>query len=93
MSWDDYDDPYEAAANASSDPYGDPYGEDFDDEDSLTQPCPNCEAEVYEDAPACPVCGELIDWAATHRTSATRPPWVAVVAVLLIAAMLLGVVL
>lgn len=33
-----------------------------DDDESLTQPCPACGADVYEDAEQCPVCGEYITW-------------------------------
>ena len=34
---------------------------DFDDDDeSELLPCPNCGAEVYEDALRCPVCGDYI---------------------------------
>lgn len=34
--------------------------EDEGDEVSETIPCPNCGADVYEDAEQCPVCGEFI---------------------------------
>lgn len=37
-----------------------PDEEDLDDETSETLPCPECGAEVYEDAPRCPACGAYI---------------------------------
>ena len=46
-------------------------GEDWpveDDESSDVLPCPECGAEVYEDAQWCPACGQFI----VHRTS----PWI-----------------
>ncbi len=47
--------------------------DDFYDEATETVACPNCRADVYEDAEQCPVCGEYI----THSTSvwADRPWW------------------
>ena len=33
--------------------------EDDTDDDPLAE-CPNCHAEIYEDSPACPVCGEFL---------------------------------
>ncbi len=48
--------------------------DDFDDEEeTLTSPCPECGAEVYEDAVQCPVCGNYI----THQTNVWlgRPLW------------------
>ena len=50
-----------------------PDEDEFDDDASLTLPCPQCGADVYEDAPACPACGAYI----THDTSqwSARPAW------------------
>jgi hypothetical protein len=42
-----------------------PY-DDSDDEPTETVPCPECGAEVYEDAVQCPVCGSYI----THGAGA-----------------------
>ncbi len=39
---------------------------DDDTEDSYTTPCPECGADVYEDAEQCPVCGHYL-------TPDTRP--------------------
>lgn len=66
--WDD-DDGYD-------DEYGDGYGDGYgDDGIAETRPCPECGAEVYEEASMCPECGELIDW--RHRRSPFdgRPDW------------------
>ena len=43
-----------------------PDEDDLDDETSETLPCPECGAEVYEDAVRCPACG-------TYVTFDTRP--------------------
>lgn len=55
-------------------------GYDDDDGESLTFPCSNCGADVYEDAPQCPVCGEYV----TRSSSATAgmPTWMLVLGVL-----------
>ena len=43
-----------------------------DDDEPETVPCPACRAEIYEDSPQCPVCGEYI----FHRSGAGhRWPW------------------
>jgi hypothetical protein len=58
-------------------PYEDEWDEsddlDEDDEATSTLPCPECGADVYEDAVQCPACGNYI----THPTSvwAGRPGW------------------
>ena len=48
---------------------------DYPDEEDVTStvPCPECGAEVYEDAVRCPACGNYI----THATSvwSGRPGW------------------
>jgi hypothetical protein len=45
----------------------------YDDDSSETLPCPNCDAEIYEDAERCPNCGEYV----TPSSSlwAGRPAW------------------
>lgn len=48
--------------------------ETYDDDDvTLTDPCPECGAEVYEDTPRCPACGSYI----THQSNvwSGRPTW------------------
>lgn len=37
-----------------------PASEDQDEDESLTVPCPECGAHVYEDAVRCPHCGAYI---------------------------------
>ena len=76
-------------------------GGEFDDEYeaddggvTITEPCPECGAEVYEDTPRCPACGNYI----THRASvwSGRPGWwillgvVGVLATILVLAGLAG---
>jgi predicted amidophosphoribosyltransferase len=56
--------------------YDDEYGPDSDYEDdweSETIVCSHCGADVYEDAVACPVCGEYLT-KTTHPLS-DRPAW------------------
>lgn len=47
--------------------------DEWDDDSAETAPCPECGAEVYEDAVQCPVCGNYI----THQTRiwSGRPGW------------------
>ncbi len=61
--------------------YDDEYPDDYDDDGPAeTVPCPECGADVYEDAEQCPVCGSYI----IHQTNvfAGRPTWWIVLAVL-----------
>lgn len=56
--------------------WDDDVDEDWPDEPEFeeTRPCPACGADVYEDSPRCPICGEYI----THSRSSTwagRPVW------------------
>jgi hypothetical protein len=63
-------------------------GEDWEDEPWSDEeapadlvPCPNCGAEVYEDAERCPVCGEYV----VHGSSPAwqgKPGWYVALAVL-----------
>ncbi|NIP85066.1 MAG: hypothetical protein GTO03_05690 [Planctomycetales bacterium] len=66
-------------------PDGDDDAEDgYDDEglDADTVPCPQCGADVYEDAPQCPACGNYITY---HHQLAPLWWWTAVVILALIA--------
>ena len=50
------------------------------DDEAETVPCPSCGTDVYEDAPACPVCGEYIT---TFRSPmAGMPRWFAILGVI-----------
>ena len=59
---DEFDDDWEA-----------PDADDRDDDEIETLPCPACGKPIYEEAEACPYCGEYV----THSTSilAGRPAW------------------
>ena len=46
-----------------------------DDETEPTYPCPGCRAQVYEEADACPYCGEYLAWDDAHPHRG-RPWWV-----------------
>lgn len=50
------------------------------DDENLTVPCPECGAEVYEDAPACAVCGHYL----THDTHpfTGKPAWWVILGIL-----------
>ena len=73
------------------------YEADWDDalsDESETVPCPECDAEVYEDAEQCPICGSYI----IHSSSArqylwkNRPLWWIVLGALGIVAVVFGLV-
>lgn len=51
----------------------DDWPDEDDDDESAVVTCPNCHAEVYEDAEQCPACGEWIT-GSTHPFSG-RPLW------------------
>ena len=65
-----------------------PEEDDFDDDQSETAPCPECGAEVYEDAVQCPHCGAYV----THDTRvwSGRPTWWIALGVLGILAVVLA---
>ncbi len=50
-----------------------PDEDDVDDDSSVTVPCPECGAEIYEDALRCPVCGNYV----SHKSGvwSGRPGW------------------
>ena len=62
---------------------------DFDDDEvSEVLPCPNCGAEVYEDALRCPVCGDYITFRASVWSG--RNWWWIILGILGIAAVVLA---
>jgi hypothetical protein len=50
-----------------------PESAEYDDDQTETAPCPNCGAEIYEDAVACPVCGTYVTTGSSIWTG--RPAW------------------
>lgn len=47
--------------------------EDWANDDTPTITCPNCQADVYEEADSCPACGEyLID---ANEPLQSKPMW------------------
>jgi len=50
-----------------------PDEDDLDDETSETLPCPECGAEVYDDAVRCPACGAYITF--DTRPLSGQPAW------------------
>ena len=48
---------------------------DDDDGETLTISCPNCRADIYEDAEQCPHCGEYVERTATSAVWDGRPGW------------------
>jgi len=62
-----------------------------DEDDSVVVTCPNCGADVYEDAEQCPSCGEWIEHS-THPF-ADRSMWFIVLGVLGIAVTIAALVL
>lgn len=65
----------------------DPREEDLDQFSGVTRTCPDCKAEVYDEAELCWKCGH-----AFSGDPKPMPKWVLVVAVLVIAAVLFAVV-
>jgi hypothetical protein len=62
------------------------------DDDEDTVPCPSCGAEIFDDAPQCPICGEYV----THATTMTLHPiwrWTAIAILAVVAWYFLFVVL
>ena len=61
-------------------------GSDVDDsavdDDEPTIPCPFCKAEIWEDAPRCPRCGNELGGA--DMPAPRRPWWVLITALLLL---------
>ncbi|HUY93083.1 MAG TPA: zinc ribbon domain-containing protein [Pirellulales bacterium] len=66
---DDFDDDWEA-----------PEPDDRDDDELELLPCPACGKLIYEEAEACPYCGEYV----THSTSALagKPIWYLALAII-----------
>lgn len=57
--------------------YPDPDDEESSDDSTETIRCPDCGADVYEDAEQCPECGEYIEFSTSAWQD--RPlPWVMV---------------
>ncbi len=59
--------------------------DEHDDDVLDTHPCPNCNAEIYEDADQCPVCGHYV----TRGLSAQHKPYVYIAAVVVIIAIMM----
>ncbi len=52
------------------------YPDEYDDDgDSETYPCPECGAEVYEDAEMCPSCGQFITPGARRQWTGRSTWW------------------
>lgn len=81
MSWDDEDDRDWSTEDFDEDPV------DADDVEEPTVPCPGCGREVYEEADACPYCGQ---WLTSAAVETGRPAWLVWGAVLGIVAMSAG---
>jgi predicted RNA-binding Zn-ribbon protein involved in translation (DUF1610 family) len=69
MSADDWDDDLDDGESDAED------WPDDDDGETLTISCPNCGADIYEDAEQCPHCGEYVERNSTSVVWAGRPGW------------------
>lgn len=65
-----------------------PLDDNFEDQFSELLPCPECGAEIYEDAEVCPACGYYI--VHTHTIWAGRPIWWIILGLLGILAVMLA---
>jgi hypothetical protein len=73
-----FDEPYDELGDDEF-PGEDEFDNDqFDDDASLTVPCPECGAEIYEDAVQCPVCGSYVTHAGRNLWSGRPTWWIAV---------------
>lgn len=63
--------------------------EDWPAEDDATElvPCPHCGADIYEDAPQCPVCGDYVMPDTSEWTG--KPIWYVLLALAGLAAVIL----
>ena len=70
----------------------DDYEYDVDDDDDLsyTVDCPECGADVYEDAEQCPSCGQYIIHSSSGYVWKNRPVWWVVIGLLGIIAVIVG---
>jgi len=73
----DADDDFEDDVDDGSDD-----GDSAVDADEPTIPCPFCKAEIWEDAPRCPRCGNELGGA--DMPAPRRPWWVLITALLLL---------
>lgn len=71
----------------------DDWSSETDDDDvSYTVDCPECGAEVYEDAERCPACGSYIVLGATGSVWQGRPAWWIILGLLGVIAVILALV-
>jgi hypothetical protein len=82
----DRDDEFDDEEGYAEDDWEAPEPDNRDDDDVETLPCPACGRQIYEEAEACPYCGEYV----THSTSvfAGKPVWFVALAVLGIVAVI-----
>lgn len=65
-------------------------GDDGDDEEEPTIHCPYCRAEIWEEAPQCPECGEYLSLEDRQARHEWRPRWIILTAILLLMLIALG---
>jgi len=66
--------------------------DELGDDGPETAPCPACGAEIYDDSPRCPVCGEYVLTSVSYSPGPV-PLWVLLAAVAAIAAFLFYILL
>ena len=67
----------------------DDYG---DDEEDPTILCPYCRAEIWEEAPQCPECGEYLSLEDRQARHEWQPRWIVLTALMLLLLIALGIV-
>jgi hypothetical protein len=60
-----------------------------EEEDYFTVPCPSCGAQIHEDSPCCPICGDYIT-SSSGTVWQGKPGWYVGLAILGIIALILA---
>jgi hypothetical protein len=76
-------------AHDDYDIYPEEYLDEAFDEENLTETCPSCGEDIYEDAVRCPYCGDYVTFSTRGYPWNRRPMWWVLLALLGIVATVL----
>lgn len=79
---------WEDESNEWYDDDADENGDEDEEEPTIT--CPYCRAEVWEEAPQCPRCGEYLSLEDRQARHQWQPRWIVLTAALLLLLIFLG---